>query len=129
MTLKVVLRTHQSSTGSRTPSHGKQRLGFVSRPRQWPGQSKMKSLKCNLFKLLCLRPSVWPDVDVKHSPNSSNNCPKSSFSSFFLKSDIVEKAQKVTLHLGHFCTKICDQELLKSPNLVTGRPFKCSNLV
>ena len=63
----------------------------------------------NVFKSVltcCNLPSVWPDVEAK-------SWSKYSKAVFF------KIAQKVTLHLGYFCKKICQQELSKILNLVT----------
>ena len=75
-------------------------------------------------------PAVWPDVEVKSSPNTSKRCPKSNQSCFYFNIMFFQTTQKLTKYLGYFCRQIFHRELKKSHNLVTLRtihlfsPFK-----
>ena len=64
--------------------------------------------------------SVWPDVEIKSTPNFSKKCPKSSQSSFKLEVMLFKKAQIVFKHLDYFFGIILSpRNFQKSPNLVT----------
>ena len=66
--------------------------------------------KCWLIKLL--KTSVTRCWN-RNTPNVSKSCPKSSHSRFYLKVMYFKMAPKVTKYFGHFCIKLCRQELLK----------------
>ena len=56
-----------------------------------PGQSNF-SLPNSRWELSAL--TVWPDAEIKSSPNVSNNCPKISHCRFYLKCDVFQKSPK-----------------------------------
>ena len=62
--------------------------------------------------------SVWPDVEIKSSPNFSKLCPKSSHFTYYWKMMLFKQALKVAIHLGNFHKWVCLQNFEKSPNLV-----------
>ena len=71
--------------------------------------------------------SVWPDVGIKSSPNFTNNAQKGATTVFTYRVMLFTVAQKISKYLGHFCKTICNQQLQKSPNLVTLVPSqRCS---
>ena len=67
------------------------------------------------FRFKCVVRAVWPDGEIKISPNFSKTCPKINQSWFYLKSYVFQKSPKVTVHLGYFWKKNCSQELSKRP--------------
>ena len=43
---------------------------------------------------------VWPDAEIKRSPNFYKGCPKSSNSSFYFKSDVFQNSTKIHHKIG-----------------------------
>ena len=48
---------------------------------------------------------VWPDAEIKSSPNSSKRCPKSSHASLNIENWWFQISLKDFIHLGYFSWK------------------------
>ena len=54
-------------------------------------------------------------LKYKLATKTNQKLPKSNYTSLCMKMDVFKRAQKVNIHLGYFCEKICHQELSKIP--------------
>ena len=63
--------------------------------------------------------AVWPDVEIQSYPSFSKSCPKRSHCSFYQRFILFTSTQKVIINFGYFLEKLFNQNLKKSPNLVT----------
>ena len=93
--------------------------------RESPPITTRPGLPPNSMPILLYPPckTMWPDDEIK-SCTISPNCLKSSHIIFTWKFHYFKWPKKLSGYLGHFCKKICYQEIQKFANLVTLMPIR-----